>query len=89
MRSIGKAATEGGLASWSNAALRGLHQSFAGTTFGPYDTVFAVGGLLFIIGGLAAIPLLAGAPAGQTAQGADTEPTAVTPDSGIADATAD
>jgi MFS family permease len=72
-----------------STALRGLHQSFAGTTFGPYDTVFAVGGLLFIIGGLAAIPLLAGTPAGQTAQAADTGPVAVTPDSDIAGATAD
>ena len=76
-----------------STALRGLHQSFAGTTFGPYDTVFAVGGLLFVIAGLATIPLLATAPAGQAAQAAqagqaaqdaDSGATAVTPDSGTA-----
>jgi MFS family permease len=69
-----------------STALRGLHQSFAGTTFGPYDTVFAIGGLLFIIGGLAAIPLLATAPAGQAE---DPTVATVTPESRIADATAD
>jgi MFS family permease len=60
-----------------STALRGLHQSFAGTTFGPYDTVFAVGGLLFVVAGLATIPLLATAPA-QSAQAADPVPLAPT-----------
>jgi MFS family permease len=39
----------------ASTVLRGFHEKIAGITFGPYDTVFAVGGLLFVIGGLAAI----------------------------------
>ena len=42
----------------ASTVLRHLHKSFAGMTFGPYDTLFSIAGLLFIAGGLAAIPLL-------------------------------
>ena len=42
----------------AGTALRNLHAHFAGMTFGPYDTLFTVAGLLFIAGGLASIPLL-------------------------------
>jgi hypothetical protein len=42
----------------ASTVLRHLHVSFAGMTFGPYDTLFSIAGLLFIAGGLAAIPLL-------------------------------
>jgi MFS family permease len=42
----------------ASTVLHGLHASFAGMTFGPYDTLFSVAGLLFIAGGLASIPLL-------------------------------
>lgn len=53
----------------ASTALRNLHASFAGMTFGPYDTLFSVAGLLFIAGGLASIPLLRSAdtPAPDTA----------------------
>jgi hypothetical protein len=46
----------------ASTVLHGLHASFAGMTFGPYDTLFSVAGLLFIAGGLASIPLLRPAP---------------------------
>jgi MFS family permease len=46
----------------ASTALRNLHAHFAGMTFGPYDTLFSVAGLLFIAGGLASIPLLRSAP---------------------------
>jgi MFS family permease len=46
----------------ASTVLRQLHASFAGMTFGPYDTLFSIAGLLFIAGGLAAIPLLRPAP---------------------------
>ena len=39
----------------ASTALRGFHASVAGMKFGPYDTVFAVGGLLFMIAGIASI----------------------------------
>jgi hypothetical protein len=39
-------------------------------TFGPYDTLFSVAGLLFILGGLESIPLLRTAPGGEQAQSA-------------------
>jgi MFS family permease len=46
----------------ASTALRGLHAVVAGVSFGPYDTVFAVGGLLFVIAGVISIaPLRAGA----------------------------
>jgi MFS family permease len=39
----------------ASTVLRGLHFSVAALHFGPYDTVFAVAGLLFVIGGVSAI----------------------------------
>ena len=39
----------------ASTVLRGVHFAIGGLSFGPYDTVFAVGGLLFLIGGLSAI----------------------------------
>jgi sugar phosphate permease len=56
---VSSAAVAGFLAS---TVLRHLHASFAGMTFGPYDTLFSVAGLLFIVAGLASIPLLRSAP---------------------------
>ena len=49
----------------ASTVLRGLHFSVAALHFGPYDTVFAVAGLLFVIGGLSAIAPMrrAGRPA--------------------------
>jgi MFS family permease len=53
----------------ASTVLRSLHEVIAGVTFGPYDTVFGVAGLLFIIGGAASvIPLRgAGRPTAQAA----------------------
>ena len=42
----------------ASTALRDLHAHFAGLTFGPYDTLLSIAGLLFVAGGLASIPLL-------------------------------
>lgn len=39
----------------ASTVLRGFHATVAGVKFGPYDTVFAAAGLLFIIGGVASI----------------------------------
>lgn len=39
----------------TSTALRGFHAAVAGISFGPYDTVFAVAGLLFTSSGLAAV----------------------------------
>jgi Transmembrane secretion effector len=39
----------------TSTALRGFHATIAGISFGPYNTVFAVAGLLFTAAGLAAI----------------------------------
>lgn len=50
--SITAMATAGILAS---TVLHGMHAVVAGMTFGPYDTIFGIGGLFFIAGGLAAI----------------------------------
>jgi MFS family permease len=36
----------------ASTVLRGFHASIAGVTFGPYDTIFFVGGMLFLLGGL-------------------------------------
>jgi MFS family permease len=48
----------------ASTVLRGFHEMIAGVTFGPYDTVFGVSGLLFILGGLAAVvPLRSAGPA--------------------------
>ncbi len=39
----------------ASTVLHGFHAVVAGVHFGPYDTVFAAAGLLFVIGGVAAI----------------------------------
>jgi MFS family permease len=39
----------------TSTALRGFHATVAGISFGPYDTVFAVAGLLFMTSGIASI----------------------------------
>lgn len=44
----------------ASTVLRGFHQVIAGVTFGTYDTIFAIAGLLFIAGGLASIAPLRG-----------------------------
>jgi hypothetical protein len=50
-----------------------VHFAVAGVSFGPYDTVFGVAGLLFLIGGLASIAPMrrAGRPATGEAAAAD------------------
>lgn len=45
----------------ASTVLRGMHVVIAGVTFGPYDTIFGVAGLLFVAGGLASIVPLRGA----------------------------
>jgi Na+/melibiose symporter-like transporter len=45
----------------ASTVLRGLHAVVAGIAFGPYDTVFAIAGLLFVIAGVASIAPLRGA----------------------------
>jgi MFS family permease len=39
----------------ASTVLQGVNFAVGGLHFGPYDTVFAVGGLLFLLGGLSAI----------------------------------
>ena len=39
----------------ASTVLRGFHPVIAGVRFGPYDTVFAVAGLLFLIAGIATL----------------------------------
>jgi MFS family permease len=39
----------------ASTVLRGFHAAVAGVTFGPYDTVFAAAGLLFVIAGIVSI----------------------------------
>lgn len=39
----------------ASTVLRGFHAVIGGVTFGPYDTVFLAGGLLFVIAGIATI----------------------------------
>jgi MFS family permease len=54
----------------ASTVLHGFHATVAGVSFGQYDTVLAAGGLLFVLGGLAAILPLRGAEpvqAGDTA----------------------
>lgn len=58
----------------ASTVLRGLHVVLAGVTFGPYDTVFAIAGLLFVIAGVASIAPLreaAGSPTTGEPQAAD------------------
>jgi MFS family permease len=45
----------------ASTVLRGFHKVIGGVTFGPYDTVLTVGGLLFVIAGLASIGPMRGA----------------------------
>ena len=59
----------------ASTALHGLHASFAGMTFGPYDTLFSLAGLLFVVGGLASIPLLRAGSAPAPAASAAAEAT--------------
>jgi MFS family permease len=42
----------------ASTVLRGFRASLLGTTFGPYDTIIAAGGLLFVIAGVVAWPAL-------------------------------
>jgi hypothetical protein len=64
----------------ASTVLHGFHAKVAGLSFGQYDTVLAAGGLLFVIGGLAAILPLRGAQgqAETTAEAGDTAPDAAT-----------
>jgi hypothetical protein len=39
----------------ASTVLRGFHRVIGGAAFGPYDTVLAFGGLLFVVAGLASI----------------------------------
>ena len=56
----------------ASTALRGFHAVIASLTFGPYDTIFGVAGLLFLIAGAAsAAPLRA---AGKSAAAAEPQP---------------
>jgi MFS family permease len=52
---IGSTALAGTLVS---TLLRGFHQTVAGISFGPYDTIIGAGGLLFVVAGLLAWPTL-------------------------------
>jgi MFS family permease len=55
----------GGFGILAGTVLAGLHARIAGLTFGPYDTIFGVCGLIIVVSGLLVIrPLRAGAPAG-------------------------
>ena len=47
----------------ASTALRGFHVEIAGLAFGPYDTILAISGLLFIAAGLATIVPMRGLPA--------------------------
>jgi MFS family permease len=61
----------------ASTVLRGVHFAVGGLQFGPYDTVFAVGGLLFLIGGLSAIaPMRRPGRAAAGEPAADDEPLA-------------
>jgi MFS family permease len=62
LASIASMALAGLLAS---TVLRGFHQVVAGVVLGPYNTIFAVAGLLFLAGGLTSIaPMQAAVSAG-------------------------
>jgi MFS family permease len=58
----------------ASTVLRNLHAHVAGMTFGPYDTLFTFAGLLFIVGGLASIPLLRSSDASAASLATDTTP---------------
>ncbi|HEX5188279.1 MAG TPA: MFS transporter [Streptosporangiaceae bacterium] len=57
----------------ASTVLRGVHFAVAGVRFGPYDTVFAVAGLLFVIGGISAIAPMRRASQPAAASEADTD----------------
>ena len=59
----------------ASTALRGFHAVIAGIAFGPYDTIFGLAGLLFILAGLATIGPMRGLPA--AASGDDGEDAAL------------
>jgi hypothetical protein len=65
---IASTAAAGALAS---TVLHGFRATLAGVTFGPYDTIIAVGGLLFVAAGLAVMMPLrrAAAPGGSAGAG--------------------
>ena len=44
----------------ASVTLRGLHVAFAGTIFGPVDTIYTFAGLLFVVGAVAAVVGLRG-----------------------------
>jgi MFS family permease len=46
----------------ASTALRQFHLVVAGVTFGPYNTLFAIGGILFVLSGAATIVPLRGIP---------------------------
>jgi MFS family permease len=73
---ISSMAASGFLAS---TALRGLHAHLAGMTFGPYDTIFAVAGLLIVLGGLSIARPLRDAESGQATEPAEEVPTTPAP----------
>ena len=58
----------------ASTVLRNLHAHVAGMTFGPYDTLFTFAGLLFIVGGLASVPLLRSSDAPAVSLAPDTTP---------------
>ncbi len=73
----------------ASTVLRGFHHVIGGVTFGPYDTVLTVGGLLFVIAGLASIGPMRGAgripaagSAGAAAADAGSASAAAAPDAG-------
>jgi MFS family permease len=56
----------------ASTVLRHFHLVIAGVTFGPYNTLFAIGGILFVLSGLASIVPLRDIPEASAA----TEPDA-------------
>ena len=53
--SLGSISSMGAAGVLTSTVLRGFHATVAGISFGPYDTVFAIAGLLFMTSGLASI----------------------------------
>jgi MFS family permease len=59
----------------ASTVLRGLHAVVAGLTFGPYDTVFGIAGLLFVIAGAVSVaPLRAAGKSAARAAADDAAP---------------
>jgi len=67
----------------ASTVLRGFHARVVGVTFGPYDTVFAVGGLLFVIAGIASIAPLRESGDKESATEELAEPVDEQPDEGL------